>query len=288
MTPVMLRGDSPEAAERARVGGLRPGWIAPILTRPMSRSEIREERLRTALRSTAMFRGLSAEDLARLQAIASLRDYQRGEALWQAGDAADAFTLIVRGRVKVVGHGPSGDVIFEIFESGEPVGAIAVYDGIPYPAAAVAMEAVTLVRVPRAEYFHLLDRYPQFGRAVMRELTRLSIALLRKLRDMRGQKVEMRIARLFLTLAKRMEPGKAENVVIALQLTRQEIAELVGTTVESAIRVLSRWGREGLVVTHESSFAIPSLDRLREVAEGEEDFAEPPGDEPIGPCEDEP
>jgi CRP-like cAMP-binding protein len=54
-------------------------------------------------------------------------------------------------------------------------------------------------------------------------------------------------------------------VEIPLDLTRQEIAELVGTTVESAIRVMSRWGREGLVITEESGFRIPSIERLRAV-----------------------
>jgi CRP/FNR family transcriptional regulator len=65
-------------------------------------------------------------------------------------------------------------------------------------------------------------------------------------------------------------------VEIPIQLTRQEVAELVGTTVESAIRVLSRWGREELVITRESSFLIPSLERLKAVAEaGEWGPAEP-------------
>ena len=236
----------------------------------MARSEIREERLIAALRSTPMFRGLSPAELARLTAIAALRDYDRGEVLWNAGDPAEAFTLIVRGRVKIVRHGAGGDVILEIFDVGEPVGAIAVYDGIPYPASAIAIEPVTLIRIPRAEYFHLLNGHPEFVRAVLRELTRLSIALTRKLGDMRGQKVEMRIARLFLTLASRMGKQSERGVEIPIQLTRQEVAELVGTTVESAIRVLSRWGREELVVTRESSFSIPSLERLRSLADGSE------------------
>jgi CRP/FNR family transcriptional regulator len=54
---------------------------------------------------------------------------------------------------------------------------------------------------------------------------------------------------------------------IRIHLSRQEIADLVGTTVESAIRVLSRWGRERLVITGEGRFVIPSLERLRTVAE---------------------
>lgn len=229
----------------------------------MTRSPITAERLRVALRSLPMFRGLPPAEFSRVEAIAALRDYERGEALWHAGDAAEALTLIVRGRVKIVGHGAGGDVILEIFGVGEPVGAIAVYDGIPYPASAVALEPVTLVRIRRADYFDLLERHPEFGRAVMRELTRLTLALTRKLGDMRGQRVESRIARLFLTLAERMGRPAEGGVEIPLALTRLEVAELVGTTIESAIRVLSRWGREGVVITRESSFLVPSLERLQ-------------------------
>jgi CRP/FNR family transcriptional regulator len=236
----------------------------------MTLHEVRAERLRAALKSMPMFRRLAPGELARLEAIATLRDYQRGEVIWNAGEPAEAFTLIARGRIKVVGHGAGGDVILEIFDVGEPIGAIAVYDGIPYPASAVAMEPVTMIRIPRIDYFDLLDRHPEFARAVMRELTRLSLALTRKLGETRGQRVEARIAHLFVTLAERMGRETAGGIEIPLQLTRQEAAELVGTTVESAIRVLARWGRQGVVLTGESSFRIPSIDRLRALIAGPE------------------
>jgi CRP/FNR family transcriptional regulator len=244
----------------------------------MTLSEVRAERLQAALRSMPMFRGIPPRERSRLEAIATLRDYQRGEAVWSAGDMPEAFTLIARGRIKIVGHGPGGDVILEIFGVGEPVGAIAVYDRIPYPASAVALEPVSLIRIPVTEYFDLLDRHPEFTRAVMRELTRLSIALARKLGEMRGQRVDARIARLFLSLAERMGRKTGEAIEIPLHITRQEIAELIGTTVESAIRVMSRWGREGLVITGESGFRIPSLERLRAVVA--EPNLEGPGCEP--------
>ncbi|HEY3215955.1 MAG TPA: Crp/Fnr family transcriptional regulator [Candidatus Eisenbacteria bacterium] len=216
-----------------------------------------------------MFRGLSRDDQARLVALATLRDYRRGESLWRAGDPAEHLTVIVRGRVKIVRHAESGDVILEIFGAGEPVGAIAVYNYIPYPASAICLEEVTLLTLPRRDYFELLDRHPDFARAVIRELTKLVIALTRKLEEMRGQRVDARIGQLFLSLADRMGRKTDEGIEIPLELSRQEVADLVGTTVESAIRVLSRWGREGVLVSGQKRFLIPSAERLREtIAEG--------------------
>src|SRR5678815_2185481 len=112
--------------------------------------------------------------------------------------------MCIRDRVKIVRHADAGDVILEIFGEGEPVGAIAVYNYIPYPASAVVFVPTTLLRIPRREYFELLDRHPDFARAIIRELTKLTIALMRKIEEMRGQRVEVRIGRLFLTLAERM------------------------------------------------------------------------------------
>jgi CRP/FNR family transcriptional regulator len=149
------------------------------------------------------------------------------------------------------------------------VGAIAVYNYIPYPASAVCLEPVTLLVLPRRDYFELLDRQPEFARGVIRELTKLVIALTRKVEEMRGQPVETRIAQLFLTLAERMGKETREGIEIPLALSRQEVADLVGTTVESAIRVMSRWGREGVLITGEERFVIPSREKLKAVTEGE-------------------
>ena len=93
---------------------------------------------------------------------------------------------------------------------------------------------------------------------------------MRKLQETRSQRIETRIARLFLTLADRMGRDCPDGLEIPLRLSRQEIAELVGTTVETAIRVMSRWGREDVLVTGEQRFVIPSRERLEAIAEGDE------------------
>ena len=229
------------------------------------------ERIRSALKSLPMFRGLGEDVHRQLAAIASIRDYRRGDFLWHEGDESASLTLIVKGRVKIVREVSQGDVILEIFGEGEPVGSIAVYNYIPYPASAVALDDVTIFALPRRDYFELLDRQPEFARGIIRELTKMAIALTRKVTEARGQRVDVRIAQLFLTLSDRMGKAKDGGVEIPLQLSRQEIADLVGTTVESAIRVMSRWGRENLVVTHEKSFFVPSRERLTAVIESSEE-----------------
>ncbi len=234
-------------------------------------SDLRSERVVSAIRSIPIFRGLSPEVQRQLAGLASVREYARGDYLWREGDPSDALTILLRGRVKIVREMEQGDVIYEIFEEGESLGAIAVYNYMPYPAAAIALEPVSALLLPRRDYFELLDRYPDFARGIIRELTRMVMSLTRKLDEMRGQKVESRIARLFITLAERMGRETPEGVELPIHLSRQEVADLVGTTVESAIRVLSRWGREDVLVSGERRFVIPSRERLNRIAEGVEE-----------------
>jgi CRP-like cAMP-binding protein len=222
----------------------------------------------TAVRSLPVFRGVSTEDQRRVAALSTLREYRRGEYLWREGEPAEALTLIVKGRVKIVRQSEGGDVIIELFGEGEPIGALAVYNYMPYPASAICLEPVSLLALPRRDYFELLDRHPEFARALIREMTKLVLALTRKVEEMRGQRVEVRAAQLFLSLADRMGEETKAGVEIRILLSRQEIADLIGTTVESAIRVMSRWGREKLVITGQGRFLVPSPERLRAVAEG--------------------
>jgi len=230
-------------------------------------ARLQADRVLSALGSLPVFRGLSEQDRRRLAPLAQIRDFKRGETIWQEGDPAENLTIVVRGRVKIVRHADAGDVIFEIFGEGEPVGAIAVYNYMPYPASAVSLEPTTMLMVPRRDYFELLDRNPEFSRSIIRELTRLVLALTRKLEGQRGQRVESRIAQLFVTLGARMGRETDKGLEIPVHLSRQEIADLVGTTAESAIRVLARWGRERIVITGRGRFLIPSIDRLRSVCE---------------------
>lgn len=231
-------------------------------------TEVQLDRVLSAVRSLPVFRGVSPDDQRRVAALSTLREYRRGDYLWREGEPADSLTLIVRGRVKIVREAGGSDVIIELFGEGEPVGALAVYNYMPYPASAICLEPVTLLSLPRRDYFELLDRHPEFARALIREMTKLVVALTRKVEEMRGQRVEVRVAQLFLSLAERMGTESKAGIEIRIQLSRQEIADLVGTTVESAIRVMSRWGREKLVITGQGRFLVPSTDRLRAVAEG--------------------
>jgi CRP-like cAMP-binding protein len=84
----------------------------------------------------------------------------------------------------------------------------------------------------------------------------------KRLADMTGS-VEVRAARLFLTLSERMGVPRDSQTFIPLALARQELADLLGTTLETTIRLMSRWQKENVVLTERDGFVIPNVESLR-------------------------
>ena len=191
----------------------------------------------------------------------------RGDRIFTEGSEAATFYLIWEGWVKVMRDTASGhSVLFEILGPGEMLGAVAVVNEHPFPATAVAASEGKLLTLSGKSFTGYLNRYPEMQRNYSREIgTRLGQT--RAWQTSISLNVEGRIAQLFLRLAERMGKREGASVRLPRLLTRQEIADMVGTTLETAIRTVSRWNKEGLVRTEEHSFVIEALDDLVALSE---------------------
>jgi CRP-like cAMP-binding protein len=219
-----------------------------------------------ALRGVALFRALSGDDRARLAEVSIVRSYAKGEALFREGDASEFLYTILSGRAKVVKSIPSGkEVILEIFGPGDPIGAVVVYEGRPYPATAIAIETTSCLLVRRAPFFGLLEGHPTLVKGFILGLTQRIVELTRRIPEVAGGRVETRFAHLFLKLADKVGRPGPEGTFIPMALSRQELADLTGTTIETCIRIMSRWGKEGTVRTEKEGFLLldrPALEKL--------------------------
>jgi CRP/FNR family transcriptional regulator, nitrogen oxide reductase regulator len=211
---------------------------------------------------------LKKEDRQALAPLCRMRGYEKGETIFREGDPADRIHFVHIGRVKIVKAAGGRDVILEILEPGEPVGAVAVFERRPFPASAIAIEPSGLLSVPERDFFALIERRPEMVRHLLAGLTYRLMMLNKRMADMTGS-AEHRAARLFLTLAERVGIPKEDGLMIPLTLSRQEIADLIGTTLETAIRLMSRWQKDELVMTGKSGFLIPNLGALRGAANRE-------------------
>jgi CRP-like cAMP-binding protein len=205
---------------------------------------------------------LRPEDREALAPLCRVRGYDKGETIFREGDPADRIHFVHLGRVKIVKAAGTRDLILEILGPGEPVGAVAVFERRPFPASAITLESSGILSIPEREFFALLETRPEMMRRLLAGLTYRLMMVNKRMADLTGS-AEHRATRLFLTLADRMGLQTTEGLKIPLALSRQEIADLIGTTLETAIRLMSRWQKEGVVLTEKDGFLIPDAEALR-------------------------
>ena len=206
--------------------------------------------------------GIKPAERAVLEPLCRMRRYEKGETIFREAEPAERLHFVLEGRVKIVKAVGARDLILEILGPGEPLGAVAVFERRAFPATAVAMEDSTILSIPEREFFALLESRPEMTRHVLAGLTMRLIMMNKRLADMTGS-VEVRAARLFLTLSERMGVTRDGATLIPLALARQELADLLGTTLETTIRLMSRWQKENVVLTERDGFLIPNIESLR-------------------------
>ncbi len=214
------------------------------------------------LERIVLFRCLNPAEARALAEVCRLQVCERGDTVFVEGARAKEMSFVALGTVKIVKATPTRSVILRIVGAGSPVGIVAAWEGRPYPGTAVAIEPSTIVHVPEREFFALTDRHPEILRQLLQMMMNRQVQLGQRVSEMTGS-VETRVAQALLDLVASSGKADAQGASIPLALTRQEIADLAGTTVETAIRIMSRWGKEGLVLTEGDGFVIPDVERLR-------------------------
>ena len=221
------------------------------------------------LRRIPMFRRVGPGDRQHILQVARLQHFPKGETVFREGDPADTFLAVIEGRVKVFKAAPGGkEIILEIFGSGDPLATVAVYENRNLPASAVALEDTQCLAIDSRDFFAVLEHHPAVVRAVLSGLTMRLVELTQRLAEMTSGRVEARFARLFLKLADQIGTDDRGGTFVAMALTRQELADLTGTTIETAIRTMSRWQKEDVVRTEKDGFVVIDRAALESTAEG--------------------
>jgi CRP-like cAMP-binding protein len=219
------------------------------------------------LRRLPFFRRVSPALRARVAEVARLKSYDRGELIFAEGDPSDAFIVIVSGRVKVFKSTPAGkEIILEIFGDGDPLGAVAVYEGALFMASAFTLERTETLSIEQGAFFKLLEAEPALVRGLLSGLTLRLAELTRRLAELTGARVETRFARLFLKLCDQIGKPDRGGTFVAMPLSRQELADLTGTTIETTIRIMSRWQKDDVLHTEKDGFVVIDRPTLEDIA----------------------
>src|SRR5262245_48596290 len=224
------------------------------------------------LRQNPIFAAVPPRELQSLASVAQTERYRARDYIFMEGDAPTGFYLVHRGHVRIVRAARSGrEVVLEILGPGEPFGGVAVIEGRPYPASAQATEPCVVLRIPREPIVAMAQRYP----AIIREMALMMGRRLRGAHDsvksLAADPVEARLAAALLRLADREGARTDAGLSLPFHLTRQSLADMTGTTVETTIRIVRRWLTERLILEEDGRFVLPDVAALHNLAEGEED-----------------
>ena len=200
------------------------------------------------IKSVLLFTGLDDQQLEQVLHAGIQRNIPAETYLYMQGDEAETFLLLVKGRVKLSqvtleGH----QVILRYAAPGESFGVIAALSGTDYPVAAQTVEDSQVLSWNQATMQRLMSQYPIIALNALRIMSERVREFQDRIRELSTERVERRIARALIRLARQTGRKVDEGVLIDLALTRQDLAEMTATTLYTVSRTLSQWESKGLI-----------------------------------------
>lgn len=195
--------------------------------------------------------------------------YGRDQFIFREGDPADHFYIVKEGAVKCVKTSRTGkEITLKVLIPGDLFCcSAAVFDGASHPGCAQPMGEVCVYRLSKKSYFDILQRNSDAAMAVIKYLGRRLYEAQENAKILALDPAEQRLASLLVHLAEQTGIPDREGIRLSVRLTRQDLADMAGMTVETAIRIISRLKRAHLVIGTAKRIVIRDLGRLKQVAE---------------------
>jgi CRP-like cAMP-binding protein len=221
------------------------------------------------LADVPLFEGVTADALETIAAGARLVRVAMGRRFFEEGAPATAFYVLVSGQVKIAQVSAEGhEVILRLIGPGGAFGGIAPFTGgTEYPVTAAALSRSEAAAWDGATIARLMHAYPPIALNAVRMVAERLHDLQRRHRELMTERVERRVARALLRLAQHAGRRVESGVEIGFPLSRQDLAQMTGTTLFTVSRILSGWHEQGLVHVGRRRVVIRSPHRLVVIAE---------------------
>lgn len=195
-----------------------------------------------------LFEGLSPAQLRELHAMGVRRRIEAGDVLFTEGAEARSLYVLLEGRVRVTRDGPTGQqVVLHFAHPGDVLGCAILAGNLRYPGSAQVLVAGVALAISDVAISALVERTPQLARNALRMLSGRMDELRVRLLELSTERVEQRLALALLRLARTAGTESATGTRLDLRLSRQDLAELVGTTQYTVSRLLSAWDQAAWV-----------------------------------------
>jgi len=221
------------------------------------------------LANVPLFTGLDAPVLADALAAARTRRVPAGGFYFHEHDPATHLYVLTEGRLKITQLTPEGhQVIHMLLTGGQPFGGVAALGEGTYPITAEAVEDCVALSWDAKTMARLMRKYPDIAINTARFLARRFHELQVQHRQLMTERVERRVARALLKLADHAGRKAPGGVEIDFPLSRQDLAEMTGTTLFTVSRLLSGWNEKGLIKAERQRVTVLNPDALGTIAEG--------------------
>lgn len=230
---------------------------------------------RSLVSSLPMFAGLGPDEQDELLREARCVRYPKNSVAFDQGANADCFFLLLHGHLRVEKTSPQGQqTVVRYVSAGELFGVAQAMNLKLYPATAVAVVDSIALSWPSASWSRLIVRFPSLASTALQTVgSRLQDTQARVI-EMSNEQVEQRVAHALLRLAKQAGRKVDNGVEIDFPISRQDVAEMTGTTLHTVSRILSAWEQQDLVAGGRQRIVLRDLQGLFNLAEGRGDHSD--------------
>jgi CRP/FNR family cyclic AMP-dependent transcriptional regulator len=216
------------------------------------------------LRQVDIFANLSEEDAQELMAVARRRSFRAGEVIFHRDDPGQVLYIIKEGKVKISLISPDGqEISLVVFGKGECFGELALLDGEPRSADAIALEKVECYTLQRSDFQNAIMKHPTIAIQVLEVLSRRLRKTDRQVEDLIFLDVYGRVAKKLLELANEHGVKVDDGTRIEVRLTQQELASMVGASRESVNKVMGYFTDKQFISTDKHKITIHRIADLQ-------------------------
>ena len=221
-----------------------------------------------ALASVDLFRGIPDRALHRIADLARVRHLPRRTRIFSQGDDAVSAHAVLEGAVALVQSGSEGtQVVMGIAGPGQTFGTVALFTDRRYSADAVAMSDTVEASWSQTDFLALLGPYPQIALNLIQVIGERLLELQERVRELATRSADRRIANALLRLVEQRGRRTSGGIAIDVPLRRKDLADMTGTTLHTASRLLSAWEKAGIIANRKRILTVARMAELRAIAE---------------------
>jgi len=217
------------------------------------------------LKQISIFSQLRDEYLEKIDNISIMRTYTKGRIIFMEGEPGEAFYYIKSGLVKISKISSDGrEHILHILNEGHVFAEVTLFSNTAYPATAEVLEDAQIGMIKNSDLEQLIVKTPEISLQLIKYLNKRLVEAQNKVRNLALYDTFGRTAQALVKLAEDYGRKSADGIVLDLNISRQELANIVGTTRETVIRVLAAFKKEKSIELDKSSIIIRNLEKVKQ------------------------